>query len=194
MGGGCVDLIKPHGQTCAVRQTQCGVKLFYSGFETCFGPSTQGAGTKTHLKSRFCAILKKKGARCNLGRTGNRASHASAPKDRHPTYSGSSNTCMCNFLCMRFCDQQSRGAEEITHPELFKHRPTLSHWPSNIFPIYNIFPQPAQAPHAHQGRHRRGYPNRNHRQNQGNALGNRSGQSSVRENNAASDVRPPPPR
>ena len=63
-------------------------KLFYSGFhtpkavpyheptvlwlfmighslgrvETCFGPSTQGAGTKTHLKSRFCAILKKRGA------------------------------------------------------------------------------------------------------------------------------------
>ena len=29
-------------------------KLLYSGFETCFGPSTQGAGTKTHLKSRFC--------------------------------------------------------------------------------------------------------------------------------------------
>ena len=37
-------------------------KLFYSGFETCFGPSTQGAETKTHLKSRFCAILKKRGA------------------------------------------------------------------------------------------------------------------------------------
>ena len=37
-------------------------KLFYSGFETCFGPSTHGAGTKTHLKSRFCAILKKGGA------------------------------------------------------------------------------------------------------------------------------------
>ena len=36
-------------------------KLFYSGFETCFGPSTQGAGTKTHLESRFCAILKKRG-------------------------------------------------------------------------------------------------------------------------------------
>ena len=38
-------------------------KLLYSGFETCFGPSTQGAGTKTHLKSRFClqAILKKRG-------------------------------------------------------------------------------------------------------------------------------------
>ena len=31
--------------------------FLYSGFETCFGPSTQGAGTKTHLKSRFCAIL-----------------------------------------------------------------------------------------------------------------------------------------
>ena len=36
-------------------------KLLYSGFETCFGPSTQGAGTKTHLKSRFSAILKKRG-------------------------------------------------------------------------------------------------------------------------------------
>ena len=34
-------------------------KFLYSGFETCFGPSTQGAGTKTHLKSRFCAILTK---------------------------------------------------------------------------------------------------------------------------------------
>ena len=37
-------------------------KLLYSGFETCFGPSTQGAGTETHLKSRFCAILQKKGS------------------------------------------------------------------------------------------------------------------------------------
>ena len=40
-------------------------KLLYSGFETSFGPSTQGAGfgagAKTHLKSRFCAILKKRG-------------------------------------------------------------------------------------------------------------------------------------
>ena len=51
-------------------------KLFVyisSGFEACFGPSTQGAGTqgagtqgagtKTHLKSRFCsqAILIKRG-------------------------------------------------------------------------------------------------------------------------------------
>ena len=45
-------------------------KLLYSGFETCFGPSTQGAETKTHLKSRFCAILKK-GALCkNLRSTG----------------------------------------------------------------------------------------------------------------------------
>ena len=41
-----------------------GRKLLYSGFETCFGPSTQGAGAKTHLKSRFClqAILKQRGA------------------------------------------------------------------------------------------------------------------------------------
>ena len=37
-------------------------KCLYSGFETCFGPSTQGAGTKTHLKSRCCAILTKRGA------------------------------------------------------------------------------------------------------------------------------------
>ena len=31
--------------------------------ETCFGPSTQGAETETHLKSRFClqAILGKRG-------------------------------------------------------------------------------------------------------------------------------------
>ena len=36
-------------------------KLLYSGFETSFGPSTQGAETKRHLKSRFCAILKKMG-------------------------------------------------------------------------------------------------------------------------------------
>ena len=34
-------------------------KFLYSGFETCFGPSTQGARTKTHLKSKFCAILTK---------------------------------------------------------------------------------------------------------------------------------------
>ena len=36
-----------------VRQTQCGINCFI-----------QGAGTKTHLKSRFClqAILKKRGA------------------------------------------------------------------------------------------------------------------------------------
>ena len=44
-------------------------KFLYSGFETCFGPSTQGAGTKTHLKSRFSAILKKSGAMLKLGLT-----------------------------------------------------------------------------------------------------------------------------
>ena len=33
------------------------LKLLYAGFETCFGPSTQDAGTKTHVESRFCAIL-----------------------------------------------------------------------------------------------------------------------------------------
>ena len=42
-------------------------KLLYSGFETCFGPSTQGAGTKTHLKSRFFAILKTRGAMLKFG-------------------------------------------------------------------------------------------------------------------------------
>ena len=36
-------------------------KLFYSGFETCFGPTTQGAGTKTHLKSIFLRHFEKKG-------------------------------------------------------------------------------------------------------------------------------------
>ena len=63
-----------------LRRTQCMIdwpahtmwhNLLYSGFETCFGPSTQGAGTKTHLKSRFCTILKIKEARCkNLRLTG----------------------------------------------------------------------------------------------------------------------------
>ena len=42
-------------------------KLLYSEFETCFGPSTQGAETKTHLKSRFSAILKKRGAMLKFG-------------------------------------------------------------------------------------------------------------------------------
>ena len=37
-------------------------QFLYSGIETCFGPSTQGAGAKTHLKSRFCAIFQKRGA------------------------------------------------------------------------------------------------------------------------------------
>ena len=37
------------------------LNLLYSGFETCFGPSAQGAETETHLKSRFCAILKNGG-------------------------------------------------------------------------------------------------------------------------------------
>ena len=39
-------------------------KILYSGFEMCFGPSTQCCwDPKTHLKSGFClqAILKKKG-------------------------------------------------------------------------------------------------------------------------------------
>ena len=34
-----------------------GQTRLYAEFETCFGLSTQGAGTKTHLESRFCAIL-----------------------------------------------------------------------------------------------------------------------------------------
>ena len=38
------------------------LKLLYAEFETCFGPSTQGAGTqgagtKTHLESRCRTIL-----------------------------------------------------------------------------------------------------------------------------------------
>ena len=44
-----------------------GVNHLYSGFETCFAPPHQrclGLDSKTHLKSRFCAILKK-GGRCN---------------------------------------------------------------------------------------------------------------------------------
>ena len=28
-----------------------GFQLLYAGFETCFGPSIQGAGPKTHLES-----------------------------------------------------------------------------------------------------------------------------------------------
>ena len=46
-------------------------KLLYSGFEKCFAPSTKGAGTKTHLKSRFCTILKNtKGTMLNWKMTG----------------------------------------------------------------------------------------------------------------------------
>ena len=37
-------------------------KLLCSGFETWFSPSTQGAGTRIHRKSRFCTILKKRGS------------------------------------------------------------------------------------------------------------------------------------
>ena len=40
---------------------QMGVKLLYAGFETCFAPSTKpstkGAGSKTLLESKCCAIL-----------------------------------------------------------------------------------------------------------------------------------------
>ena len=39
--------------------------LLYSGFETYFGPSTQCAGSKTHLQSIFSAILKG-GAMCTV--------------------------------------------------------------------------------------------------------------------------------
>ena len=46
-----------------------GVELLYSGFETCFGPSTQRAWTKTHLKSRFCVILKKLGSNVRISRS-----------------------------------------------------------------------------------------------------------------------------
>ena len=37
------------------------MNFFVLRFETCFGPSTQGAATKTHLKTRVCAISKKRG-------------------------------------------------------------------------------------------------------------------------------------
>ena len=33
------------------------LKLLHAGFEMCSGPSTQGAGTNTHLESRWCAVL-----------------------------------------------------------------------------------------------------------------------------------------
>ena len=33
------------------------LKLLYAGFETCFGPSTQGTGAKTHPESRCSVIL-----------------------------------------------------------------------------------------------------------------------------------------
>ena len=49
-----------------------GVKLLYSGFETCFDPSAPkvlGSDIKIHLKSRFCSFAshfeKNKGERCN---------------------------------------------------------------------------------------------------------------------------------
>ena len=80
-------------RACTCKYSTAWRKLLYSGFETCFGPSTQGAGTQgagtqgagtqgagtqgagteTHLKSRFCAIFLKRGAiefdnrvRCDL--------------------------------------------------------------------------------------------------------------------------------
>ena len=47
--------------TCNHNATIMWRKLLNPRFETCLGPSIQGAGAKTHHKSRFCAILKKRG-------------------------------------------------------------------------------------------------------------------------------------
>ena len=46
-------------------------KLFFPGFKTCFGPSTQGVGTqgaatKTHLESTLCAMWKKREQPCTI--------------------------------------------------------------------------------------------------------------------------------
>ena len=58
----CDDERILHDETELVPANTMWRKLLHSGFEACFGPSTQGAGTQTHLKSRFCALLKKRGA------------------------------------------------------------------------------------------------------------------------------------
>ena len=46
-----------------VRQTQCGVNFFILDSRRVLAPAPKvlGSDIKTHLKSRFCAILKKKG-------------------------------------------------------------------------------------------------------------------------------------
>ena len=46
-------------------------KLFCSGFETCFGPSTQGAGIRYQNTSRIQIVrhFEEEGAPCNLGLT-----------------------------------------------------------------------------------------------------------------------------
>ena len=51
-------------------QTQCGVNSFILDSRRVLAPApkvTQGAETKTHLKSRFSAILKKRGAMFKFG-------------------------------------------------------------------------------------------------------------------------------
>ena len=54
----CVRVLKRGVSNTLVQQsTQMGVTLLYAGSKTCFGASTKGAGTKTHLESRCCAIL-----------------------------------------------------------------------------------------------------------------------------------------
>ena len=49
-------------------QTQMWRKLLYSGFETCFGPSTQGAGIRYQNTSQIQILrhFDKKGARCKI--------------------------------------------------------------------------------------------------------------------------------
>ena len=45
----------------AIRDDDLFIKLLYSGFETCFAPSTFAAGRKTHLESRFWRHFENKG-------------------------------------------------------------------------------------------------------------------------------------
>ena len=77
-------------------------KLLYSRFETCFGPSTQGAGTKTHLKSRVHAILTKRGAviECGIGRPSRKCRYGRlSPKSRETGLH--CRLCSKTRLCMR---------------------------------------------------------------------------------------------
>ena len=53
----CSSKSSPTPRTRQSSHTYMGFKLLYAGFETCVAPSTKSAGTKTHLKSRCCALL-----------------------------------------------------------------------------------------------------------------------------------------